>query len=367
MIIKDFTLIKSIGKGKFGEVFLSSKKGTNKMYAVKKISKSIVNKQEVKKYFDNTISVVKKKNHSNIIKLFEILESLNNFYLVYELCNGGDLSNCLKKYKERFNKPFNQEIIQYIMKQIIFGLQYLHNNNILHKDLKLDNILIKFENEEDKNNLNILKGQIKIIDIDFESFLKNETNYNLEIPFNMAPEFFQNKKNYNKNDNKADIWCLGIICYQMLTGDFPFNCSTFKELIEKTNKGDYQIPNNLTLSKEVINFINVMLQFNPENRLSIDNLLNHDFLTKKINDFTYIDFQKIKNKSNINLNIYDITKNMFEESNTLSQINYNNNDNNNDIKISIKTIYNDNSYYINIPKLKNLDNNCTQQNEEEID
>ena len=262
------------------------------------------------------------------------------------------------------------------MKQIISGLQYLHNNNIIHRDLKLDNILIQYDNEEDKNNLNILKGQIKLIDFGFERYLKNDSsaNDNVEIPFNNPPEFFQNKNNYNKNcsyNNKADTWSLGIICYQMLTGNLPFDGYTFKELNKKFDKGDYQIAYNLSLSKEAIKFINEMLQFDFEKRLSIDNLVNHDFLIKKINDFTYFDFEKIKNKINIKLNI----KEKFEETKPPFQfiINSNNTVNLNDIKNSMKTISNDNSHFIpnnnsiNSPKLNNRDNNYVHQNDEEIE
>lgn len=157
----------------------------------------------------------------------------------------------------------------------------------------------------------------------------------------------------------------------MLTGNLPFDGYTFKELNKKFDKGDYQIAYNLSLSKEAIKFINEMLQFDFEKRLSIDNLVNHDFLIKKINDFTYFDLEKIKNKININLNI----KEKFEETKPPFQfiINSNNTVNLNDIKNSMKTISNDNSHFIpnnnsiNSPKLNNRDNNCVHQNDEEIE
>ncbi|MBR4592991.1 MAG: protein kinase, partial [Bacteroidaceae bacterium] len=69
-------------------------------------------------------------NHPNIIKLHEIKQTLNNFYLVFEFCNGGGLSNCLERYMKNNGKPFTQEIVQHIMKQIVSGIQYLHNNKI---------------------------------------------------------------------------------------------------------------------------------------------------------------------------------------------------------------------------------------------
>jgi len=352
MKIKDLILTQSIGKGSFGEVFLSSKIGKKRMYAVKKIPNKILSNENNKKYLKNEIEILRKTNHPNIIQLYEIIQSENNFYLIFELCNGGNLLTCLNKYKKKYNKPFDQEITQYIMKQIVSGVQYLHNNNIIHKDLKLENILINFENEEDKNNFNLLKGKIKIIDFCFaknnlsKTVLETSKNMNLKI---------ENKEKNNHTfdyDFKVDIWSLGIICYQMLIGKHPFDGGINKELDDSINKSEYTIPNNLTLSKEAISFINSMLEFNPEKRLNIDDLVNHCFLINKIGYFSFIDLKRIKNDINKSRNILfnnkDSIWNIFQESKTLSQINsyYNNEGNMDDLSKSNITINNNNSHYI---------------------
>ena len=324
MIVEDITLIKSVGKGSFGEVFLTSRKGTDQMYAVKKVSKSLVLQEKVKKYFNNEIYILKQVNHPNIIKLYEIKQTLNNFYLVFDLCNGGGLSNCLEKYMKQNKKPFTQEIAQSIIRQLVSGLQYLHHNKILHRDLKLDNVLIHFNTEEDKNNFNLLKAQVKIIDFGFARYLENDSLAQsvLGSPINMDPKKKKKMRKIDNNqsfgyDQKADIWSLGTICYEMLIGVPPFDATSYEELVSKIQKGNYKIPKNLKLSKEAISFINGMLQYNPEKRLSIDQLANHNFLIKNVKDFKEIDLTKaakVDQKSDLVFNAKESVWDIFESS-----------------------------------------------------
>jgi len=324
MIVEDITLIKSVGKGSFGEVFLASRKGTDQMYAVKKVSKSLALQEKVKKYFNNEIYILKQVNHPNIIKLYEIKQTLNNFYLVFDLCNGGGLSNCLEKYMKQNKKPFTQEIAQSIIRQLVSGLQYLHNNKILHRDLKLDNVLLHFNSEEDKNNFNLLKAQVKIIDFGFARYLENDSLAQsvLGSPINMDPQILAKMRKIDNNqsfgyDQKADIWSLGTICYEMLIGVPPFDATSYEELVSKIQKGNYKIPKNLKLSKEAISFINGMLQYNPEKRLSIDQLANHNFLIKNVKDFKEIDLTKaakVDQKSDLVFNAKESVWDIFESS-----------------------------------------------------
>ena len=298
MQIEDIVLIKPIGKGSFGQVFLTTKRGTQQQFATKKIQKSVALQEKVKKYFNNEIFILRNVSHPNIIKLYEIKQTLNNFYLVFELCNGGGLSSCLEKYKKNNdNKPFTQEIAQHIIKQIVSGIQYLHNKKILHRDLKLDNILVHFENEEDKENM--LKCKIKIIDFGFARYLNDDVLAQsvLGSPINMSPQILMKMRKIDNNksfgyDQKADIWSLGTICYELLIGFPPFDAKNYEELTSKIQKGNYKIPNNLELSNEAISFLNSMLQYDPKERLDINELAKHKFLTSNTNEFIPIDLTK---------------------------------------------------------------------------
>ena len=117
----------------------------------KRFQKSIADSPKVKKYFRNEIEILKEINHKNIMKLIEIKQSQENYYLVCELCNGGSLHHCVNKYLKMYRKPFSEEIVQFLMKQIIDALKYLHGLHIIHRDLKLENILVNFKNQNDKS------------------------------------------------------------------------------------------------------------------------------------------------------------------------------------------------------------------------
>ena len=322
MQIEDLVLIKSIGKGAFGEVFLTTKRGTQQQFATKKVQKSVVLQEKVKKYFNNEIFILRNVNHPNIIKLYEIKQTLNNFYLVFDLCNGGGLSNCLEKYmKNNGNKPFSQEIVQHIMRQLVSGLQYLHKNKILHRDLKSDNVLVNFERDEDKKNFDLLKCVVKIIDFGFARYLENDTLAQsvLGSPINMDPQILMKMRKIDNNqsfgyDQKADIWSLGTICYEILIGTPPFDATSYEELTSKIQRGNYKIPNNLQLSVEAVSFLNAMLQYDQKQRLDINQLAKHKFLTLNPNEFTPLNLKKVQQKfsnNDLTMNTKNITQSVL--------------------------------------------------------
>ena len=126
MIVGDLTLLKCLGKGSFGEVYLTSKQGSKQKFATKKIDKKFTANPRAKKYLDNEIAILKEINHPNIIKLYEVQETTQFYYLVTELCNGGGLSTCLENYQKKNKKPFPEETVQYLMRQIVDAINYLH-------------------------------------------------------------------------------------------------------------------------------------------------------------------------------------------------------------------------------------------------
>ena len=302
MLVDDLTLIKPLGKGAFGEVYLTSKQGSKEKFATKKIDKKFTLNPKAKKYLDNEIGILKDIDHPNIVKLYDVKETSQFYYLVTEYCNGGGLSDCLEQYQEKHNKAFPEEIVQYLMKQIVSALRYLHNKTILHRDIKLDNILVHFENEEDRRNKNMLKAKVKMIDFGFARYLKKEelAYSTLGSPINMDPGILRklNKMAHSNEygyDEKADIWSLGTICYEMLIGKCTFDAESMKELVRKVEKGDYFIPN--FLSKEAVSFLNGMLQYDFKKRLTAEQLYRHKFINKKYKDLNKIDLRELKKKN----------------------------------------------------------------------
>ena len=298
MLVDDYTLKEKIGEGSFGEVYLASKKGENRAYAVKVIDYKF--KRNAMKYLNNEINILKDANHPNILKCFEIKETSEKIYIITEYYNGGTLENFLETYRLKYNNFPSEEIVQYIMRQIIEGIKYLHNKHIIYRAVNLTNIMINYEDENDRINNNIMKAKIKIIDFGFSKYLKKGelTNSVLGYPINMDPIilFKLNKiSEYkdNKYDEKVDIWSLGIQFYQLLVGKNPFETDDLDDLdglVEKIKNGDYYEP--ITITKEAISFLINMLQFEPKDRLNIDILYYHEFLRKKVSDFTKLKFNE---------------------------------------------------------------------------
>ena len=302
MKIGDLSLLKQLGKGTMGEVFISQKDGSKEYYATKKIDRRKADRPQVRTYFINEIKILKELKHKKIVKYYDLKQTKSHYYIVMEYCNGGSLLHCLDKYMKMYKMPFSETIVQYLMKQIVSGLKYIHSHGIIHRDIKLDNILVKFYNDEDLKSLNMMKTHIKITDFGISIRPgENHLAYTaLGSPANMDP--FILKKLTERNDlsnsegydQSADIWSLGSICYEMLIGKRVFNGRNIKDLSKKVEEGNYTLPTHL--SKEVVSFINGMLQYDHKKRLTCEQLSRHPFLTRNVKNFSPIDFSLIYNK-----------------------------------------------------------------------
>ena len=313
--LDDYVLNSFLGKGTFGEVYLTQKEGNKeRYYATKRMNKQMVDDPRYKKYFNNEIKILKSLFHENIIRLQDLKVTTNHYYIIMEYCNGGSLTQCLKRYKEMYHRPFTEAIVQHIMRQIMSAVKYMHSQGIIHRDLKLDNILVNFFKQEDYNILDLLKAQVKIIDFGFASSKEDNPMYTTAVgsPLNMDPlilkKFYAGKAQTNDlcYDEKADIWSLGALCYQMLIGNSPFDAYNMQELVQKIEEGTYKVPTNL--SREVVSFLNGMLQYDPHKRLNAESLYKHAFLTKNVSEFTSMNTNIISRKvygGQLNINIKD--------------------------------------------------------------
>ena len=296
-------LIRLLGKGTMGEVYLGMLPNSSENCAIKKLDRKKADRPQVKKYFQTEISIMKELKHNNIIRLINLQETNNHYYIIMEYCNGGSLLKCLRKYMSAFKKPFSEEYVQHLMRQIVNGLTYIHDHDIIHRDIKLDNILVKFSSENDKNKLNMMNAQIKIAD--FGISIRGATAFTaIGTPAYMDPFILKKVKERNDLANSqgytksADIWSLGAVCYEMLIGKRVFNGRNMEDLYHNVESGDYTIPTNL--SKEVVSFINGMLQYDPDKRLTAKELATHHFLTRNIKDFHKIDLSLMGSKIGTN-------------------------------------------------------------------
>ena len=321
--------VKKLGIGAMGTVYLAKNSNTNEYFAAKVMDRKVVDRPQVKNTFNVEIKMLQQLKHPSIIKLIDYGKTHTDYILTLEYCNGGSLLSCFKKYKNKNKKPFSEEIVQHIMRQVVEGVKFIHQNGIIHRDLKLDNILVKFKNNEDLKNLDMLKATVKISD--FGISIKADKAFTVAgSPIYSDPLILKrmNERNDLKDsdgyDKSADIWSLGALCYEMLIGHWIFNGRNIGDLIQKVEIGKYSIPT--TLSKEVSSFLNGMLQYDPARRLTIEELANHDFLRKNVKDFTQINLElfgsKVKNdKLYINIKKNQTVWDILNDDTKLSAIN----------------------------------------------
>ena len=347
IIIDDLILINYLDAGCFAETYLSKKEGSDILYATKRIPVNLIYQEPyLKKYIQNEIIILKKVNHPNIVKLYDVKVQYDYIYLVMEYCNGGSLYDALNKYKLKNKRPFTEEIVQFFMRQILSGVEYLHKHGIIHRDLKLENILLKYNSEKVDNNNDFYLSQIKIIDFDISS--KSGTR----LDTFMGVKYVDNDLDDIICDEKVDIWALGVLCYQMLTGEKPYNTG------EKHTKYNINIPKNISLAAQ--SFLLSTLQKERDKRLSASQLLMSDFIFKNIKEFEESNKNyKIFKVTKIN-SLYNYTKKSAYNNNQRNTINnlYNNkinsinivNDESHNKKNTIKILYsNDNNYQIYTP------------------
>ena len=294
--VDDYLLIKSIGKGNFGEVFLTEKQGYPQYYATKKMERRKCEVPPLLNRLINEIRILTSVKHPNIVKYIDLKKTKNHWYLITEFISGGSLTDILHKYMAMYQRPFPEDIVQHIMRQIVSAVQYLHFNRIIHRDLKLDNILVNFASDYDKQTLNLKNCQVKIIDFGFATILNSDkTNTVLGTPPNMDPKILEQITTgipTNGYTEKVDIWSLGTLCYEMIMGYSPFRATNMQELYQKVKKGNYILPSNL--SEEIVSFINSMLQQDDEERADADELMNHKFLVNDVSTFHAVDVRSIE-------------------------------------------------------------------------
>ena len=288
-------------------VYLAIDGKKNVLTAIKSIPKNKMDK-DAEKNFRRELQNLHNLKHPNIIQILDYLNNKNTHYIILEYCNGGNLGEYVKKYINKNKAPLNEFFIQKLLRQIAPALEYMHSKNIIHRDIKLENILLNFNNYPNipKNGKapQPLKFSEKSLNKDFSAkitglnFSKDLIQDNmgstiLGSPLYMSPDMVErlDDKSTKKYNTSADLWSLGVITYELLTGTTPFTGTEFKEVFKKIENGLYKLPNKLKPSIEIISLINGLLQYYPEKRLNWDQIKEHPFLTKNVEDFNYIDLE----------------------------------------------------------------------------
>jgi len=267
MSLSNYEFQKNLGQGAFGTVIKVKNKKNGLIYALKKINLMKIDDYEIQGSL-NEIRLLYSLNHPNIIGYKEAFydKGSNTLNIVIEFAGDGDLLQKIKMNK-KYHKRIDENTIWDWLIQLIIGIYYLHSAKCIHRDLKPANIFLK------KN------GLIKIGDLNVSKFLKNTlAETRTGTPLYMAPEVYDNFP----YDYNADIWSLGCIIYELCSLEPPFKGENISELKKIIKAGRYiPIPN--IYSNDLKKIIALMLQTNPNKRISSGDLLNLPIIRSKIN------------------------------------------------------------------------------------
>ncbi|XP_078090169.1 MAP/microtubule affinity-regulating kinase 3a isoform X2 [Mustelus asterias] len=250
--IGNYRLLKTIGKGNFAKVKLARHILTGREVAIKIIDKTQLNPTSLQKLF-REVRIMKCLNHPNIVKLFEVIETEKTLYLVMEYASGGEVFDYLVAHGRMKEKEARAKF-----RQIVSAVQYCHQKQIVHRDLKAENLLL----DADMN--------IKIADFGFsnEFTVGNKLDTFCGSPPYAAPELFQGKK---YDGPEVDVWSLGVILYTLVSGSLPFDGQNLKELRERVLRGKYRIP--FYMSTDCENLLKRFLVLNPSKRGTLEQIM----------------------------------------------------------------------------------------------
>lgn len=256
----------SIGSGLFGEVRICHQLSTNKVFAVKIISKAGLPSDCVKKkQVSVQVKIMQNLEHPCIVKILDFFEDACSFYLVMEYVKGPDL---LAKLEECGR--FNEKEAAKVMKQILSALAYMHTQNIVHRDIKCDNILLE-PNEG--------KPIVKLIDFDTVTKLNHSKKIKgvYGTVYYMAPELIEGL--YNE---KCDVWSSGIVLYSMITKTFPYGGGCDEIIMRNILNTDinFEALKIWRASDQLIDFLKQLLIKNPSTRISAKAACSHPWIQK---------------------------------------------------------------------------------------
>ena len=277
-----FEMLKTLGKGYYGRVFLCEKKDSKKLYAVKVISKLDIIKRNFFDNLKNEKMILEKVKNPFVVNLEYCFASPSYIFFVMEFKQGGELYHHLRK-----RTRFSESMTRFYGAQILLGLEYLHSLNIMYRDMKPENILL-----DDKGNASLADYGISKIIREGE-----KTKSFVGTPDYVAPEIIL-QKGHNKN---VDIWCFGILLYEMIYGLPPFYNKQQNIMLNNIIKINPTFPKMIKISEELENLINSCLSKDPKKRPTITEIMEHDFF----NETDWLSMRDMKLEAPINPDVKD--------------------------------------------------------------
>uniref|UniRef100_A0A671PJF8 Serine/threonine-protein kinase PLK n=1 Tax=Sinocyclocheilus anshuiensis TaxID=1608454 RepID=A0A671PJF8_9TELE len=251
---------KVLGKGGFAKCYEMTDLSSGKVYAAKIIPHSRVSKPHQREKINREIDLHRALSHKHIVHFYHHFEDKDNIYILLEYCSRRSLAHILKA-----RKVLTEPEVRYYLKQTVSALKYLHDLEILHRDLKLGNLFVNDSME------------LKVGDFGLAAKLEPVSNRRKTIcgtPNYLSPEVL-NKQGHGW---ESDVWALGCVMYTMLLGKPPFETTNLKETYRCIREARYTIPASLSLPAKQL--ISGMLAQNPVDRPHLDDIIRHEFFTQ---------------------------------------------------------------------------------------
>ncbi|CAG8514917.1 11658_t:CDS:2 [Dentiscutata heterogama] len=299
--LNNYILKDVIGQGAYGTVTLAIDKYTGEKFAIKEFSKARLRKKTKSNVFRRPrgrgrgrfgraienpdpsssdplllirgeVAVLKKLSHQNVVKLFEVLDDeQDSLYMVFEICEKGVLMDISI---QKATTPFPNEVARRYFRQMILGFEYLHEHDIVHRDIKPDNLLLSAE------------GVLKIVDFGVSEMFtqgNDKMKKSAGSPAFMAPELCVANRG-EISGKAADIWSMGVTLYCLIFGRLPFVKDNVVDLFESIKNDDITIPEGSNPDPDVVDLLHKVLEKNPEERIIMAELRKHPWVTNRGSD-----------------------------------------------------------------------------------
>ncbi|KAE8385862.1 kinase-like domain-containing protein [Aspergillus alliaceus] len=256
-----FEIGKPLGKGKFGRVYLAKERSSGFVCALKVLHKSELQQGGVQKQVRREIEIQSNLRHPNVLRLYGHFQDSKRIFLILEFAGRGELYKHLRK-EHRFPE---WKAAQYIA-QMAAALKYLHKKHVMHRDIKPENILVG------------IHGEIKISDFGWSVHAPNNRRQTMCGTLDyLPPEMLKPGSQDNYYNEKVDLWSLGVLTYEFLVGEAPFE-DTPVMTQRRIARADMTVPS--FVSPEARDLIKRLLVLDPEKRISLDEIQRHPWILK---------------------------------------------------------------------------------------
>ena len=261
--IRDFEILKELGSGSFGSVFLARHIKTKALYAIKAIDKQNKTNQNEKPYFRRELEVMYKIHHPNVVKLFGHFEDNKYCYFIMEYISKGNVYTLLNLDKK---KQLSSKLVANIIKDVTSAIYFLHHMEppIIHRDIKPENVLLN-------------DGMMaKLTDFGWSNYIQDEKERKTVCgtPIYLSPEIIKEQG----HDKRVDIWCIGVLLFELITGKVPFQGNSIETL--KNNILHLKIAWPQDINPSAKDLISKILKLDPNQRISLEEIIEHPFILK---------------------------------------------------------------------------------------